>query len=164
MNKLPTFPIPKPQNSINNKSLFSDNIRTLITLVYDSSLNQDVKFDILDSLTHLAVDQCPKNESESWADFRTKLFEGTYSDIGKTPMGKGYYFWYKDGSLFVNRVNPLPSDIVKSKMIDLGFRLSDKLDKSTGIKELFWVIKLSQVKAKSQVVFAKLQTAIASEA
>ena len=163
MNKLPTFPTSKPQNSINHTSLFSDNIRVLLSLVHEANLHQDVKFDILDSLSYLIVNHGPKNESESWADFRAKLFEGTYSDIGKTPMLKNYYFWYKDGCLFVNRVNPPPSNLVKAKMIDLGFRLSDKSDKTTGLKELFWVIKLSQVKAKSQVTFAKLQAAIASE-
>lgn len=164
MNKLPTFPTPKPQTSINNKSLFSDNIRTLVSLVYDSHLHQDIKFDIIDSLTYLMANEAgPSNEKDAWKEFRIEFLSELYGNIGKRPIGKGYYQWFNDGTMSVNRKNPPPSDIVKSKLIRLGFMGFDKKDKLTGVTEYEWRIKFSQVKAKAHVIDAELKKAIESE-
>lgn len=160
MKPIPELPLLTRHQFRTHKSQASDNIRLLINLVLTSNHNDDQKFDLIDTLSHLAVTNCPENEVEVWTQFRSQLLKGVYLESqSEMHLGKGYFGRFKDSRFFINRKTLPPSDQMIALLKNLKFnwnRYEKREDKE-------WGIKLNQTTATHQAIYDQVMNGIAAE-
>jgi hypothetical protein len=160
MKPTPELPLLTRHQYRTHKSQASDNIRLLINLVLQSNHNDDQKFDLIDTLSHLAVTNCPENEIEVWSQYRAELLKGVYmTSEGETHLGKGYVGRFKDSRFFINRKSPEPSVQMIALLKNLKFNWN-RYEKRTD-KE--WGVKLNQTTATHKVIYDQIMNTIKQE-
>lgn len=163
MLNIPELPLTARHIYSTHDTQCSDNTKLLINLVLKSEHQDDLKYDMIETLSHLVISNCPKAEQPSWIQFRKDLLKGYYSESESkdSQFGKGYFGYFEDSYFFINRIKPLPSPTVIAVLRNLRANLNITGDKKLGVK--MWRLKMTQVGLKQQFVYNQIMQAIDQE-